>query len=80
MKCNLQYDKGGEVGKCVIWDVCDLVERQRHGLQGGQGVKGHHWDLCQGVVIQPQVSKGADTSKGLSRNHRQQVRVKTPAG
>lgn len=50
-QCNLQYHKGREVGKCVIWDVCDLVERQRHGLQGGQRVKRHHWDLRQGVVI-----------------------------
>ena len=31
-RCHLQYHKGGEVGECIIWDVCDPVESQRHGL------------------------------------------------
>lgn len=79
-RCHLQYNKGGEVGECIIWNVCDLVEGQCHGLQRGQGVQCCHWDFCQGVVIQPQVSKRANSSKGPSRNLRQQVSIKTPTG
>lgn len=75
---HLQYHKGGKVGECVVWDMCDLVKGERHGLQGWKGVQSHYWDLRQGVVIQPQVSQGANPSEGPGRNLRQQISIKTP--
>lgn len=42
---HLQYHKGGKVGECVVWDMCDLVKGERHGLQGWKGVQSHYWDL-----------------------------------
>lgn len=62
-----QNDKGRQVGERVVRDVCDLVQRQCHGLQWGQGVQCHHWDISKGVVIQPQVSERANTSEGPCR-------------
>lgn len=79
-RCYLQNDEGGEIGERVVWDVCDLIEGQRHGLQGGQRVQGCDGDLCERVVIQPQVSQRANPSEGPGRNLRQEVSVKTPAG
>lgn len=35
---HLQDNEGREVGEGIVWNVCDLVEGQRHGLQGRQGV------------------------------------------
>lgn len=45
-KPHLQDNEGREVGKGIVWNVCDLVEGQRHGLQGRQGVECRHWDFC----------------------------------
>lgn len=44
-RCHLQYHKGGKVGEYVVWDMSDLVESERHGLQGWKGVQSHYWDL-----------------------------------
>lgn len=38
MRRHLQDNEGREVGEGIVWNVCDLVEGQRHGLQGRQGV------------------------------------------
>lgn len=45
-KPHLQDNEGREVGEGIVWNVCDLVEGQRHGLQGRQGVECRHWDFC----------------------------------
>lgn len=43
---HLQDNEGREVGEGIVWNVCDLVEGQRHGLKGRQGVECRHWDFC----------------------------------
>lgn len=45
-KPHLQDNEGREVGEGIVWNVCDLVEGQRHGLKGRQGVECRHWDFC----------------------------------
>lgn len=45
-KPHLQDNEGREVGEGKVWNVCDLVEGQRHGLKGRQRVECRHWDFC----------------------------------
>lgn len=46
-----QNHQAGEVGECVVWDVCDAVEGQRQGLQVTLVLQGADWNLSQAVVI-----------------------------
>ena len=63
----VQHHQAAELAEGVIGDVNDVVESERHGLQGGQIPQSLHRHLRQRVIVQPQVPERAEpreTSKG----------------
>lgn len=65
---DLQHHQAAQPAEGVIWDVADVVEGERHGLQGGQLPQGLHRHLPQRVIVQPQVPQGAQAPKTASGN------------
>lgn len=53
----VQHHQAAELAEGVIWDVADVVEGERHGLQGGQLTQSLHRHLLQRVIVQPQVTE-----------------------
>lgn len=52
-----QHHQAGEVLESIVRDVVDVVESQRHGLEGRQVVEGSDRDLGECIVIQPEVAE-----------------------
>lgn len=55
----VQHHQAAQLAEGVIWDVADVVEGERHGLQGGQLAKSLHRHLGQSIIVQPQVTERA---------------------
>lgn len=50
-----QNNQAGKVGECIVRNVSYPVESQCQGLQGREIAEWRDGDLCQAVVIQPEV-------------------------
>lgn len=55
-KKSLQHHETAEILEGIVRNVPDLVESQRHGLQGWKVIESLDRDLRQSVIIQPQVT------------------------
>lgn len=64
----VQHHQAAELAEGVIWDVADVVEGERHGLQGGQLTQSLHRHLRQRVIVQPQVTERAEAGETASGN------------
>lgn len=59
----------------MVGDVGDVIEGERHGLQGRQLSESLNWHLRQSVVIQPEVTKRVQTEETARRNARDVIRI-----
>lgn len=59
--------------------MADAVEGERHGLQGRQVTQGLRGHLSQGVVVQPQMSQGAEAGETAGGDARDVIGVQAAA-
>lgn len=72
---DVQNHQAAQLAEGVVGDVADVVEGERHGLQGRQLAQSRHRDLRQTVVVQPEVAKRAETGETSRRNARDVISV-----
>lgn len=75
--CYVQHHQAAQLAEGVVRDVADVVEGERHGLQGGQLAQSLHRHLRQRVIIQPQVAERAQAGKTANGNAGDVIGVQT---
>lgn len=63
----------------MVRDVADVVEGERHGLQGGELAQSLHRHLRQSVIVQPQVTERAHPGEAAGGDIGDVVGVQTTA-
>lgn len=75
----VQHHQAAQLAEGVVVDVADVVEGERHGLQGGQLAQGLRRHLAQRVVVQPQVAERTQAGETAGGNAGDVIGVQTPA-
>lgn len=75
----VQHHQAAQPAEGVIRDVADVVESERHGLQGGQLAQRLHRHLRQRVIVQPQVTERAQAGETANGNAGDVIGVQTSA-
>ena len=74
----IQHHQAAQLAEGMVGDVVDVVEGKRHGLQGRQLAQSLHRDLRQRVVIQPEVTEGAQARETAGGDPVDMVGIQTP--
>lgn len=76
---HVQHHQAVQRAEGPVRDVADVVEGERHGLQGGQLAQRHHRHLRQRVIVQPQVTERTQAGEAADGNVGDVVGVQTSA-
>lgn len=75
----VQHHQTAQLAEGVIGDVADVVEGERHGLQGGQLAQSLRRHLRQRVIVQPQVTERAEAGETAGGNDGDVIGVQAAA-
>lgn len=74
----VQHHQASQRAEGVVRNTVDVVQGERHGLQGGQLAQSRRRNLRQSVVVQPEVAQRAQAGEGAGRDAGDVIGIQTP--